>query len=184
MDARDAEFPERKQSVDPRHPGKDLLDSADADVDLSDSDIDMESPGDAYRRRKAQMNGRRARTKELGSNGVMVNGHKHKADGVDSDFDAMSASEDLRLDDPLASEDGVSDDEETGLTKKARSKRKTLKKRTTDLDARIGGTSEVHQTGKPGDRKVMFSLLINVVLIGSWYLFSLLISLVSRAFNL
>jgi solute carrier family 35, member C2 len=96
-------------------------------------------------------------------------------DGVDDD---MSTSEDVELDD--LSEDGLQDDEETGLTGKDRGKRKRRKRRNTLLDQRVAG--EVNITAeekKEANQHVMKNMLINVSLIGLWYILSLSLSIVS-----
>lgn len=85
--------------------------------------------------------------------------------------------------DPLYS-DAVNDDEETGLTSAERAKRKQERKRRTRLDERVAGTASgaynisdsEEQTARS---QVVKSLVINGVLIGMWYFFSISISVVS-----
>lgn len=149
------------------------LSEADSDVDSHESDMD--SHGDAYRRKKAQLKanrGLRAKSTQHNPNG--------RADGVDSDFSSLSTNDEVELD-RLESEDRAStdEDEETGLTRKAKRKRNKRRRRTTDLDARIGGSNNLAQSKGPADRKVLVNLMINACLIGLWYFFSLSISLVS-----
>lgn len=90
-----------------------------------------------------------------------------------------STSEDLELDN--LSEDGLQDDEETGLTGRDKGKRKQQRRRNTLLDNRIAGDSTANVTveeKKEADRDVLKRSLVNGLLIGLWYLFSLSISIV------
>jgi solute carrier family 35 protein C2 len=159
------------------------------DGDLSDMD------GDGYRRRRAQVmasleNGgagvKRSGRKHARRKGPAAPGeeHKHRAyssdDGHGSDFSSVSTSDDVELS-HLASDDALSDDEETGLTKKDKEHRKRTRRKNTRLDGRIAGNiHSAQQDQKEADRTVMRSMIINILLIGSWYLFSLSISIVSE----
>jgi solute carrier family 35 protein C2 len=92
--------------------------------------------------------------------------------------DERSTSEDVELDE--LSDDGLQDDEETGLTGKDKGKRKRKKRRNTLLDQRIAADLEItDEEKKEADQNVVKKSLINGLLIGLWYLFSLSISLVS-----
>lgn len=102
------------------------------------------------------------------------------AEGHDSDFSSNSASDEVEMEQMLSDDSASEDDEETGLTQKKRKRRRGRRKQMTDLDSRIGGTDTANQGNKRADRKVLTSLFINALLIGSWYLFSLSISIVSR----
>lgn len=96
-----------------------------------------------------------------------------------SDGSSRSTSEELELDD-MASDDGPTDDEETGLTTSERHTRRKWKRRRNQLDARIGGDVKVTKLEeKLADQSVVKRLVINAILIGLWYLFSLSISIVS-----
>jgi solute carrier family 35 protein C2 len=91
--------------------------------------------------------------------------------------DDLSTSEDVELDE--LSDDGLQDDEETGLTKKDKSKRKRRRRRNTLLDQRIAADVQITAEEKrEADQNVVKRSLINGLLIGLWYLFSLSISLV------
>ena len=158
-------------------------------VDAESNDSEMDPVGDAYRRRKANSNSNTgnestsspSQTAEpitdhmAASHAKSTNG---RLDNLDSDYSSMSASEDVELD-RLGSVDGSSDDdEETGLTRRDRKDRERRRRRNTDLDSRIGGNDSNQQEKKGADRAVLISLLLNGLLIGSWYVFSLSISIV------
>jgi solute carrier family 35 protein C2 len=99
--------------------------------------------------------------------------------GAASDDD-ISTSEDVELDD--LSEDDLQDDEETGLTGKDKSRRKKRRRRNTLLDQRIAGEVKITaEEKKEADQYVVKNILINGLLIGLWYLFSLSISIVGRS---
>lgn len=185
-----------KNSTSPRRlPYKTSLDGQDSplgsDTDGDTSDMD----GDAYRRRRAQLmaglgNGN-VGEKKLGRKHVRRKGpaapgdeHKHAAyfsdDGHGSDFSSISTSDDVELS-HMASDDALSDDEETGLTRNDKEHRKRRRRKHTRIDARIAGNIKTaHQEQQEADRSVLKSMIINVLLILSWYLFSLSISIVSE----
>ncbi len=77
------------------------------------------------------------------------------------------------------SDDGLQDDEETGLTGKDKSRRKGKKRRNTLLDQRIAGEANITAEEKrEADQNVLKRGLVNALLIGLWYIFSLSISIV------
>jgi solute carrier family 35 protein C2 len=91
--------------------------------------------------------------------------------------DERSTSEDVELED--LSDDGLQDDEETGLTGKDKTRRKRNQRRNTLLDNRIAADLKItEEEKKEADQNVVKKSLINSLLIGLWYLFSLSISLV------
>ena len=93
------------------------------------------------------------------------------------DDDERSTSEDVELDN--LSDDGLQDDEETGLTTKDKGKRKRKRRRNTLMDQRIAGDLKITaDEKKEADQNVVKKSLINGLLIGLWYLFSLSISIV------
>lgn len=106
----------------------------------------------------------------------------HGADSDESsDFSSRSTSEDVELH-HIASENEWTDDEETGLAKKDNRNRKRRLRKNTLLDQRIirdGKTSKL-DTANSADRSVLWASFVNTLLIGSWYLFSLSISIVSQ----
>jgi solute carrier family 35 protein C2 len=90
-----------------------------------------------------------------------------------------STSEDVELED-LSEEEGLQDDEETGLTGKDKKRRKGKRRRNTLLDHRVAAEVTITvEEKKEADQNVLKNLLINGTLIGLWYLFSLSISIVS-----
>lgn len=153
---------------------------------------DMESAGDAYRRRRAQLMAGSGTTIANGkSGGKRSRRHRHASDdknnpyssddGQDSDFSSISTSDDVELS-HMTSEDALTDDEETGLTKKDKEHRKRKRRRNTRLAGRIAGNPKSSkQERKIADRNVIKAMIINVVLIMSWYIFSLSISIVGQA---
>jgi len=179
--------PAYRPSLDSRDPPL----GSDTDGDTSD----MDGVGYGYRRRRAQLmagleNGgagvKRSGRKHSRRKGPGAPGEEHKHspyssdDGHDSDFSSISASDDVELS-HLASDDALSDDEETGLTKKDKEHRKRRQRKNTRLDGRIAGNiTTAKQEQKEADRTVLKSMIVNVLLIMSWYFFSLSISIVSK----
>lgn len=81
------------------------------------------------------------------------------------------------------SDNDLQDDEETGLTDKEKRRRQKKRRRNTLLDQRISrdkGSTSVDER-KEADKDVVRKLVVNVMLILLWYLFSLSISLVRTA---
>lgn len=153
---------------------------------------DMESAGDAYRRRKAQLMVDSAATNANGKIGRKQSRRHHHAsddknnlyssdDGQGSEYSSISTSDNVELS-HMTSEDALTDDEETGLTKKDKEHRKRKRRRNTRLAGRIAGnTKSSKQERKIADRNVIKAMIINVILILSWYIFSLSISIVGQA---
>ena len=163
------------------HTSFDSYDSALGD-DVGVEDLDPLNPemdsAEIHRRKKAQLvaNGGLHGRKEHESDKPLVpNGTK----GPESDLSPVFKGEDMEMEE-LGDEEGLSDDEETGLTKIDKRKRKKRRRTTIGLDARIGGsTMTAKQEQKIADKAVLRSLIINIILIGSWYFFSLSLSIVS-----
>ncbi|KAI4282090.1 MAG: hypothetical protein L6R38_003204 [Xanthoria sp. 2 TBL-2021] len=110
--------------------------------------------------------------------------HQHAAyssdDGHSSIYSTPSASEDVEME-PLASDDALTDDEETGLTGKDKRKRKRRRTLNTKLDERVAGSTGASPSGwSLADRNVIKASLINILLIASWYLFSVSISVYNK----
>lgn len=82
------------------------------------------------------------------------------------------------LDEAGLSDEDLHDDEETGLTGKDRRRKRRKRNRNQLLDQRIASDKITNEEKKEADRNVVKRLVIDGVLIGLWYLFSLLISLV------
>ncbi|KAL2158484.1 hypothetical protein VTH06DRAFT_4251 [Thermothelomyces fergusii] len=79
----------------------------------------------------------------------------------------------------LTDED-LHDDEETGLTGRDRRRKRRKKRRNQLLDQRVVADHISPEERKEADRNVVKNLFINTILIGLWYLFSLLISLYNK----
>ena len=93
--------------------------------------------------------------------------------------DDRSTSVDMELED-LEEEEGLQDDEEAGLTGRDKSRRRDKRRRNTLLDQRVAPEVPITaEEKKEADRSVVKKSLINGLLIGLWYLFSLSISIVS-----
>ncbi|KAI1399355.1 TPT-domain-containing protein [Hypoxylon fuscum] len=86
---------------------------------------------------------------------------------------------DAKEEDSLSEED-LHDDEETGLTKKDKRRKRAKRRRNTRLDQRIARDKITDEERKEADQDVFRKLVINAVLIGLWYLFSLSISLYNK----
>ncbi|KAI6384698.1 hypothetical protein MCOR32_001969 [Pyricularia oryzae] len=84
-------------------------------------------------------------------------------------------------DDSGLSDEDLHDDEEAGLTRKHRDRKRDKRRRNTQFDQRIvrGGTISEEEK-READKNVMRNLVINGVLIGLWYLFSLGISIYNK----
>ncbi|KAI6349076.1 hypothetical protein MCOR25_010720 [Pyricularia grisea] len=84
-------------------------------------------------------------------------------------------------DDSGLSDEDLHDDEEAGLTRKHRDRKRDKRRRNTQFDQRIvrGGTISDDEK-READKNVMRNLVINAVLIGLWYLFSLGISIYNK----
>ena len=97
-----------------------------------------------------------------------------------SDFSSRCTSDDVELHN-FSSEDDMTDDEEIGLTAQDKRHRTRRRRKNTQLDQRVIGIGEASTPEKSkADRNVLRALLINALLIGSWYLFSLSISIVGN----
>ncbi|EUC42590.1 hypothetical protein COCMIDRAFT_103148 [Bipolaris oryzae ATCC 44560] len=103
-----------------------------------------------------------------------------ESSGADrSDSDSQSDSDEHDSDDMSA--DGLEDDEETGLTKRDRRRRRRRKRRNTLLDQRIApDDTYTKEEKKIADQNLLKSMLINGVLIGLWYFFSISISVYNK----
>lgn len=99
-----------------------------------------------------------------------------------SDFSSRCTSDDVELR-SISSEDDMTDDEEAGLNAQDKNHRRRRRKRNTQLDQRVLGVDQVSQQEKSkADKNVLNALLINALLIASWYFFSLSISIVGKIY--
>ncbi|KAH6660594.1 triose-phosphate transporter family-domain-containing protein [Truncatella angustata] len=78
------------------------------------------------------------------------------------------------------SDEDLQDDEETGLTKKDRKRRRAKKRRNQRLDNRIARKNISDEERREADQNVARKIAINCLLIGLWYIFSLSISLYNK----
>jgi len=91
----------------------------------------------------------------------------------------MTSSDDFEMDD-YVSDEGLEDDEETGLTSQDRQKRRKRKRRNTMLDQRVAPVTDTREEEKRlANSSFWSSVITNSILIGLWYLFSILITVVS-----
>lgn len=79
------------------------------------------------------------------------------------------------------SDEDLHDDEEAGLTAGDKRRKQRQKRRNTQLDQRVVRERITTEEKKEADQTVARKLVVNGVLIGLWYLFSLCISLVMPA---
>lgn len=93
--------------------------------------------------------------------------------------DAKTVRPNDHSDGSLSDED-LHEDEETGLTNKDKRRKDKKKRRNTRLDQRIVRESITAEEKREADQNVVKKSLVNLTLIGLWYLFSLSISIVSR----
>ncbi|KAL8651063.1 MAG: hypothetical protein Q9210_003469 [Variospora velana] len=101
-------------------------------------------------------------------------------DGHSSTFSTPSASEDVEMK-RMPSDDDLTDDEEAGLTRTDKRKRKRRKTLNTQLDERVAGSIGASASGwSLADRNVIKASLVNALLIASWYLFSVSISVYNQ----
>ena len=155
---------------------------------------DMEDGADTYRRRKALMmtfpNGSIADSPEWAGNQHKSgrkgkrdiggeNGHSGYTSENTSDSDLTpSTSDEVELSRIRGGEDMV-EDEENGLTKHDKRKRRRRREQKMLLGERIAGSSRGKKEQSMADKSVLKASIINVLLIASWYCFSLSISIVS-----
>lgn len=99
-------------------------------------------------------------------------------DNTNSDISSRCTSDDVELQ-IISTEDEMTDDEEIGLTARDKRHRTRRRRKNTQLDQRVIGIDTASKEEKSkADKSVLQALLINALLIASWYLFSLSISIV------
>lgn len=154
---------------------------------------DMDDSADGYRRRRAVSNvdqNRRTHSKP-GSHTKARRNHRKDLDDEaggkriphslederNSDRSSLPTSEDVELEE-YASEGSISD-EETGLATKDKQRKQRRRARASTLAGGYDGSIKTaKQEQKLADKNVMRALIINALLIASWYLFSVSISVV------
>lgn len=164
-------------------------DAAVALAGIHPPDRNMEPERSGHRRRKSSLMNAldtSARTKK-GPRSPTKSRNSIQEDHKSERASDESTSEDVELDE--LSEDGLQDDEETGLTGKDKDRRKRRRRRNTLLDQRVVADIKItDEEKKEANQFVLRNLLLNGILIGLWYLFALSISIVcfpnpySRAF--
>lgn len=98
----------------------------------------------------------------------------------EEDGNPISSGSDWEMDD-IRSDEGLEDDEETGLTAQDRQKRMKRKRRSTMADERIVPNGEISkEEERLATQSFMHHAIINAILIGLWYSFSISISVVSH----
>ena len=158
---------------------------------------DMDSAGDARRRRallmqhangsiahglEADSHSRRKRRKGTKAS-KELSGHNRGIDASDdgqgSDFSSRTTSDDVELNALPSSDDGTND-EESGLTRHDAGRRRRKRRKNAILNGRItGAPSTSKQASSLAAKNFYTALVINALLIASWYTFSLSISIVS-----
>lgn len=160
------------------------IDAAVALAGVHNSDDEMESDGSRHRRRKSSL----MKDVDTGAKTSSRPSPKGRSP-IDTDSIAEEPkrrpgndelnSSDEGEDEEYSEEEGLQDDEETGLTGKDKSRRRRKRRRNTLLDERIARDVKITaEEKKEADQNVLKSSLINGLLILSWYTFSLSISIV------
>lgn len=114
--------------------------------------------------RKDSKKHRRHRSEHILEEGESIS----ESDSEHSDSSGQTESTDLELDD-MRSQDGLEDDEETGLTGRDRRRRRRRKRRNTRLDQRVVEDVRFTKEEKElANQSLVKSMLINALLIGLW----------------
>ncbi|KAI0596282.1 triose-phosphate transporter family-domain-containing protein [Biscogniauxia sp. FL1348] len=151
-------------------------------------DIEMDSIAPAgHRRRRSTLSAGQSAPQPAGNSRTSrPRAHSVKASGdpgakisEESLGPGASSRPDDRYDESFSDED-LHDDEETGLTKADRRRKRDKRRRNTRLDQRIVRDKITDEERKEADQNMMRKLAVNSVLIGLWYLFSLSISLYNK----
>lgn len=138
-----------------------------------------ESIADTLRDANDPRRQRRKRRDELDDTSTQKHTASFPDNGHSSDLSCASATGDAEQD-HLSSDLGSTDDEEVGLARKELGERKRKRTEHTHLDKRIAGSTSVpKQKRSSADKSVIKALITNALLIASWYVFSLSISIVS-----
>lgn len=161
------------------HPPTPDMDGPDGYVRKRPALLDHQDPHKAAKPEKRSQS-RRVRRKA--SQTRADDEHKHTVyssdDGQSSMFSTPSTSEDVEME-RMPSDDALTDDEETGLTGKDKRKRTRRRTLNSQMDERVAGSMGASTSRwSLADRNVIKASLINALLIASWYLFSVSISVV------
>lgn len=151
--------------------------------DSDDIEMDAVTPSGHRRRRSSLINpanSSNSRNRSPGARSLSIRTTPN-GDGEDKIVEESSDDESPRNgsgdDDGLSDED-LHDDEEAGLTSKDKRRKRRKRRKNQLLDQRVVSDDISPEEKKEADRNVLKNMIINIVLIGLWYLFSLLISLV------
>ncbi|KAK2073519.1 hypothetical protein P8C59_007800 [Phyllachora maydis] len=152
--------------------------------------MDAKAPTGHRRRRSSLIypaNSAAARPRDQSIRSTVVNAQEEpKILEEEEDEDEDEDENDVREAFPAAHDDAgltdedLHDDEETGLTRKDRRRKKQKRSANTLLDQRIVRQKLTDQEKKQADQSVCKNLLINCALIGLWYIFSLCISIYNK----
>lgn len=141
-----------------------------------------ESITDTLRDTKDPRRHRRKREDDFDNSRTRKHARRPSDYGQNPEFSSISASDDVEMN-QLSSDEGLTDEEETGLTKKDLSKSKRRRRKHTQLGERVAEVPGItHQEQSSANKNVIRALIMNALLIASWYAFSLSISIVSFAF--
>jgi len=155
--------------------------SSSVGLGLNDIEMDSVTPSGHRRRRSSLINPANASNSRHRSRSLSTR-RPANADDEDKIVEESSDDESLRpgeVDEDELTDEDLHDDEEAGLTGKDRRRKRRKRRRNQLLDQRIARDDGISPEEKQeADRTVVRSLVINGVLIGLWYFFSLLISLV------
>jgi len=141
-----------------------------------------ESQTPAHRRRSGSMMMQVAGSRDGKGRQMPYYTRDEGQDGISEEPDAWPSGSDREMEDSRSDDEGVEDDEETGLTHTERKKRRRRKqKKQQRLDERIVGDGDGRS---PEERLAAASMfrdtIINVLLIGLWYTFSISISVYNK----
>jgi solute carrier family 35 protein C2 len=138
----------------------------------SPDNMDLNVPSSHRRRRSSLMNSLNGSAhkphaqswrKQRGRQGIQEDWKETKTDD-----DSFSTSEDHEMD-RMSEDDGINDDEETGLTEQDTRKRRRKRKRDTRMDQRIVGQSAATAAEKKeANQAVLKEMFINSLLIALW----------------
>lgn len=158
---------------------------------------DMDDSAEGYRRRRAVGNeGENRRVRGMSGSQTIPHrqrkldldgshdetGSKHSVysseDGHGSDFSSLAPIENVELE-HYPSDDSISDDKGTTLANNDKQQKKRRRAGTATLDGGpAGSVKAAKHEQKLADKNVIRALIINALLIASWYLFSVSISVV------
>ncbi|KAJ4295893.1 hypothetical protein N0V88_004595 [Collariella sp. IMI 366227] len=156
---------------------------------LEPEDIEMDAvTPSGHRRRRSSLinpasNATHSRHRSPRACSQSLRGPANNGDDEDKIVEESSDEDAPRLGDvsdmELTDED-LHDDEETGLTGKDRRRKRRRRTKNQQLDQRVVRDTVSQEEKKEADRNVVKNLVVNGVLIGLWYFFSLLISLYNK----